>query len=474
MEIPSLFFILLFLPLSLAGYYVLSFSKPLKNAWLILMSLVFYGWGEPAVLLFLFAMAGFHYLAGLILSRVTKKTPILFLVIGIDCLVFWGCKNLEPVQTIWNMVIGNVPLQLTQWIVPLGIAFMVLRGISYVVDIAVGTIKADKNPFFVLFYLSFFPLVAAGPWIAYKDFIEQAKNRHINTRKFSVGCTRFVQGLGKKVIFADNLSHVSELVFNWSRLGIGNMSVPVLTAWLGILAFTLQIYLELSGYCDMAIGLGMMFGFDFPENFDFPYMAGSITAFWKKWNITLTNWFRTYVFEPLGGENSENGDLVVRNLALTCMLFALWHGQNWGILLCALLHFVFLVLERFMEKDFQAEHSVVIRIYTIFVVIVGFVLFYAHDIYQAYIYLRNMFGLNHCGLADVRSWFLLREYWVFYLAGLLLCAPISRKANTFLVREESKPFVRGLSILYPLVMLALFFLSLSYCSMTTGNALAYF
>lgn len=475
MHFSSIVFIFVFLPIALLGYYLFYFSKELKNLWLVLISLVFYGWGDPIFLLFPIGITGITYLAGILMDSMKfAKKGILWGIVILNILLLARFKFVDNVNEMLNLITSHGQVQIPILLWPIGMAFMVLRSISYVADIYKGEMKADRNVLHLLLYMMFFPFVSAGPFIKYTNFAMQLAERKMNSRKFSIGCTRFTIGLGKKVILADNLGYVSELIFNWSRLGVGNISVPILTAWLGIVAFSLQIFLDLSGYCDMAIGLGLLFGFEFPENFDYPYLAANVSEFWEKWHITLVQWFREYVFLPLGGEEKENKDLVIRNLAITCFLLAFWHGERSTFIFLAMWHFLFLFLEKFIDQDWKSEYKWCLHIGTLLEVIIGWVMFRADDIYQAYVYLQNMFGINRTGLGDVKTWFLLKEYGLFLAVGILFCFPISKKANTYLVEKHDRFLVKVLSVLYPIGLFAVLLISLSYILVTENTGFVYF
>ena len=290
----------------------------------------------------------------------------------------------------------------------------------------------------------------------------------------AVGTSRFVVGLSKKILLANNLAIVADLIFNWSELGAGRMDTSVGMAWIGAISYTLQIYFDFSGYSDMAIGLGLMFGFKFEENFNYPYIATSINDFWKRWHISLTTWFREYVYIPLGGNRGENRDTMIRNLFIVWLLTGIWHGSAWNFLFWGMWHFIFQLAERFFGYDKNNNHPVLMRIYTILVVVLGWVLFRAKDLYQAGVYLKNMFWCNSNSLWNERTTFIFKEYWVVILVAIVFCMPIAPRINQFLWDGKLKKSGKLLSVVYPLVLMLAFVVCTSYLVRGGYNPFIYF
>ena len=357
---------------------------------------------------------------------------------------------------------------------PIGISFYTFQALSYVIDVYRGDTKAEKNPFYVGLYIAFFPQLIAGPIVRYNQVAKEIRNRKSNYRKISVGVCRFVTGLGKKILLANNFAILADQIFSWSQMGVENFQVPVMMAWLGIIAYTLQIYFDFSGYSDMAIGLGLMFGFKFEENFDYPYAASSLQDFWHRWHISLTRWFREYVYFPLGGSRVENKDRMIRNLLIVWLLTGIWHGAAWTFLFWGLWHFLFQIAERFFGYAVNNTHKILMHIYTMLVVMFGWVLFRAKDLYQANIYFKNLFGFNQNGFFSELTGFLFREYGFFLLLGILFCLPVAKRCNRALAEGKAGIVGKIMNILYPAAMAAVFLLCLTYLVRGGYNPFIYF
>ncbi|MDE7430166.1 MAG: MBOAT family protein, partial [Lachnospiraceae bacterium] len=309
MLFSSVVFLFVFFPVVLVLYYMFFFSRVLQNVILLLASLVFYAWGEPVyVLLMLASILVNSVLAGLIsVLRGTKSRKILlFIAIGLNIATLFVFKYLGFVMETMGFEPVSLPL-------PIGISFFTFQAMSYVIDVYRRTVKAT-NPFYVGLYISFFPQLIAGPIIQYNSIADQIRHRKSNFDMFSLGVSRFTVGLGKKILLANCFAGIADNVFQWSMIGTERMVIPAMLAWLGSIAYSLQIYFDFSAYSDMAIGLGLCFGFKFPENFNYPYIATSISDFWRRWHISLTDWFREYVYFPLGGSRVSNQDFMVRNM----------------------------------------------------------------------------------------------------------------------------------------------------------------
>ena len=301
MLFSSIVFLFYFLPIVFLLYYALSFSRMLQNILLLLASLVFYAWGEPK---YVFLMIGSILLnsgMGWLVQRWKgkKQKAALAVTIVLNVAVLFVFKYLGFVLKnfgITDTPVSNLPL-------PIGISFFTFQALSYVVDVYWGRTKAE-NPFYVGLYISFFPQLIAGPIIQYNTVSDQIRNRKSSFDKIAIGLSRFTVGLGKKVLLSNCFAAIADNVFQWSAIGTDKVPVPAMLAWLGSIAYTLQIYFDFSAYSDMAIGLALCFGFKFGENFNYPYIAESVSDFWKRWHISLTDWFREYVYFPLGGSLS--------------------------------------------------------------------------------------------------------------------------------------------------------------------------
>lgn len=483
MLFSSIIFLMYFFPIVFAGYYLLSFSRLAQNIWLFIASILFYAWGEPVCVLLMLGSIMVNWGAGILVEKyqdqksMKKWIMMATCVINIGVLVVFKYTDffIENVNMIANRtVVEEVGIRL-----PIGISFYTFQALSYVIDVYKGDTKAEKNPFYVGLYIAFFPQLVAGPIVRYNLVAEQIRTRKSSFLKISVGACRFVTGLGKKILLANNFAILADQIFNWSEMGIANFHVPVVMAWLGMIAYTLQIYFDFSGYSDMAIGLGLMFGFKFEENFNYPYAASSMQDFWKRWHISLTNWFREYVYFPLGGSRVENKDRMIRNLLIVWLLTGIWHGAGWTFLFWGLWHFIFQLAERFFGYAKNNSHRILMRIYTMLVVMFGWVMFRARDLYQANIYFKNLFGLGGNGIWSTMTGFMLREYSVFLLVGIIFSLPVAKWCNEKLVelyRSKGKNTTVGIvtGIMYPIGMAGLFFLCLVYLIRGGYNPFIYF
>lgn len=455
-------FLFLFLPAVLIAYYIPFVRKrrKLNNFILTAASIFFYAWGEPVyVLLMLFSIL-MNWAFGLIVSKNsgTKKAKIavaLSAVINISILFVF--KYLTFILKNFNLIF-NKNIDTLEIALPIGISFFTFQAMSYVIDVYRGRGSAQKNPLNVALYISFFPQLIAGPIVRYETVAEEIMNRRETFDDFSSGAYRFAVGLCKKVILANNLAAVADLAF-------ASEKPSVVMAWTGAIAYTLQIYFDFSGYSEMAIGLGRMFGFHFLENFNYPYISKSITDFWRRWHMSLGTWFRDYVYIPLGGSRVDTKARLVFNLFVTWALTGIWHGANWTFLVWGLLYFVLLTVEKltkFHEKIGGLGH-----IYTMLFVILGWVLFRADSISAAGSYMGAMFGLTSNGLCDDLILTYLSYNKVYFIFGILACFPIQK-----LIKPKINE--KLYNVLSAIVLAVLFVISISFMVKGSYNPFIYF
>lgn len=478
MLFSSIVFLFYFFPIVLLVYYMLGFSRLLQNLWLFVSSILFYAWGEPVyVLLMLFSIL-FNSIEGILVEKFSDRIKIKRALLTVACIVNIGLlfvfKYLNFVVNNINTMSGKTVFAIDNIALPIGISFFTFQALSYVVDVYRGDTKAEKNPFFVGLYISFFPQLIAGPIIQYNSVADQIRNRKSTWKKFSVGVCRFVTGLGKKLLLANNFAIMADYIFNWSSLGQTQYNVPAMLAWLGSIAYTLQIYFDFSAYSDMAIGLGLIFGFKFDENFDYPYISKSISEFWRRWHISLSKWFKDYVYFPLGGSKVESNDMMVRNLFVVWVCTGIWHGANWTFLVWGMWNFVFILAERFFGYAKGNSHPILMSIYTLFIVNMGWVVFRANDLYQAGKYILNMFALNNNGIYSDMAMVLLKEYWVWILLGFLFSTPVAKKINKLLVEHKMAFAGTVYTIVYPVAMAGLYIVCVAYLARGTYNPFIYF
>ena len=397
-------------------YYAIN-NNTYRNVILVLSSLAFYAWGEPIWVLLLILNALFNYFIGVSVEKKQSKGKgkvVLLLGLIANLLVLGFFKYFAFFAENLNGLLGiNIPI--INIGLPIGISFYTFKSISYIVDVYRGEVKAQKSPFNFLLYVSLFHHLVAGPIVRYKDIEQNIKKRVLSFDTFNSGVSRFIIGLGKKVIIANQAIQFSKafLDLDYSRL-------PVLGAWAGILLFAIEIYFDFSGYSDMALGLGKMYGFNYKENFNYPYIAKSATEFWRRWHISLSTFFRDYVYIPLGG----NRKFHIRNMFLVWLLTGLWHGASWNFVIWGLYFFVLLLLEKFVLLKIKNKiPGLVWRFYFAVIILVGWVFFYHSDIGEAFKFLGIMFGFNASSWSSPEVGIFLNSYIIFIVIALIGCTP---------------------------------------------------
>ena len=417
----------LFLPVCLLLYFILRSIKA-RNYLLLAMSLLFYAWGEPKWIILMIVTTLIDYGAGLLVDKYRGQKLAKWALAGsvVITLSFLAVfKYLGFFNQNLNQIFGaELPTQIFN--LPIGISFYTFQAITYVVDVYRGKAQVQRSYANLLLYVALFPQLIAGPIVRYTDIAAQLENRETTLPVFSKGITRFVTGLGKKVLLANIAGQVAT-----SLIGGDLSQASVLGAWLGIFAYTFQIYFDFSGYSDMAIGLGHMFGFTYVENFNYPYISKSITEFWRRWHISLSTFFRDYVYIPLGGNRRHQ----LRNMFIVWALTGLWHGASWNFVLWGLYYFVFLAIEKlFLGKFLEKLPAVVGHVYALFIIVVGWVFFYFDDVSRLGQMLKLMFGFS--GQAGVlpTDTVLLKNHLVFFLVAIIACIPVSKLVKALLIR----------------------------------------
>ncbi|MDU2158343.1 MBOAT family O-acyltransferase [Clostridium sp.] len=424
MLFSSSVFIFIFLPLVLFLYYIS--GKKIRNYILLLASLIFYAWGGVNYLKILMVSILINYIFGLLIDKTVDRSHLrkFILILGIIlnlALLFYYKYYDFFIENINNIL--NMNLELKRIVLPIGISFFTFQGMSYIIDIYRNDGKVNKNIFSVALYISFFPQLVAGPIIKYKIIDEQIRVRKESIDYFSYGINRFVIGLGKKIIISDMLGAISDNIF----LLANSSGIDMITAWIGAICYTLQIYFDFSGYSDMAIGLGHLFGFKFPENFNYPYISRSITEFWRRWHISLSTWFKEYLYIPLGGNRRGN---VYFNLFVVFLVTGLWHGASWNFVIWGLWHGMFMIIERVIRNEnwYKKIPSFIKIFITLFIVIIGWVLFKATTLEEGLKYLSIMFGLsNFSNITFEYTYFISRKFIVLIIIGIMASTPIFKK-----------------------------------------------
>ena len=392
-----------------------------KNGLLIAASLIFYAYGEPVYVLLMIFSVFINYLAALAMSAGRlKKFCLSFIIIvnlGILCVFKYTGFLIGLINNLLKTGIHDPEIAL-----PIGISFFTFQAMSYVIDVYKGKVEVQKNFFKVFLYISFFPQLIAGPIVKYHDIAYAIDHRVLNLDDTVRGLRRFIFGLSKKILIANTMALAADHIFSADRLQIG---MP--TAWIGAIAYMLQIYYDFSGYSDMAIGLGIMFGFRFKENFDYPYISGTIREFWRRWHISLSSWFKEYVYIPLGG-NRKGRARTVLNKMIVFFLTGLWHGANWTFVVWGLYHGTFLLLEEYIPAIRKIPRALG-HLYVCIVVCVGFVIFRADSLAQGLFMIKNMFlfqpvtaSVSSLALQQMTPWFILMSIIAIVGAGCIQSA----------------------------------------------------
>ena len=453
-------FICVFLPIVLAGYYIC--PKRLRNSFLLLVSLVFYAWGEPKyVFLMMFSIA-INYAFGLLLDRSRKNVrlskALLALSVVIDIGLLCVFKYTDFVITNLNRAF-NADIGLVNLALPIGISFYTFQAMSYTIDVYRDDVKVQRNILDFGMYITMFPQLIAGPIVRYSDVEAQLKERSVSAEDFASGICRFVAGLGKKVLLANQIGAL------WDQIYALGGETSVLMAWLGAIAYTFQIYFDFSGYSDMAIGLGRIFGFKFPENFRYPYESKSITEFWRRWHITLSTWFKEYLYIPLGG-NRKGMARQILNLLIVWTLTGFWHGAGWNFVMWGLYYFLFLVLEKlFMLKVLDKLPAFVRHIYALFIIVIGWVIFACDDTSVLLPYLGSMFGAN--GLTGGLDLYLLTTRAALLVILCIASTQLPKRLAAFVGRklclgEESAFCIKAAATILLLALCMMFLVVDSY------------
>lgn len=389
MVFSSTIFLCVYLPLVLLGYYIC--PKKGKNLFLLIVSLIFYAWGEPKYVFLMIFSILVNYVFGLLMDkhRENKKRLKLLLVISviIDLGLLSVFKYTDFIITNINSVFG-AGFDLLNIALPIGISFYTFQAMSYTIDVYRDDVRVQRNLIDFGMYITMFPQLIAGPIVRYSDVQDQLAERNVTTADFSEGIMRFVVGLGKKVLLANQMGAV------WTQIYALGGDISALMAWTGAAAYTFQIYFDFSGYSDMAIGLGRMFGFKFPENFRYPYESVSITDFWRRWHITLSTWFKEYLYIPLGG-NRRGLARQALNLLIVWTLTGFWHGAGWNFVMWGLYYFAILFIEKlFLLKALDKLPRLFRHAYALLLIVIGWVIFASDDLSVMLPYLGSMFGAN--------------------------------------------------------------------------------
>lgn len=463
MVFSSISFLYYFLPITLLLYFVV--PKKYKNIILLIMSLLFYFYGEPRYIVILLFSCLFNYYYGRYLEKtkgeVRKILLSLNLIINFGMLFYFKYFHffLENINSLFHSNLAWVSI-----VMPIGISFFTFQATSYVIDIYRGKIKSAKNILIFATYLSLFPQLIAGPIVRYETVEQELKIRKTDFNTFAEGIKRFIIGLSKKVLIANVLGEFSK-----NLMGLTVQSIA--SYWLQAISNMLQIYFDFSGYSDMAIGLGLMFGFHFLENFNYPFIARSITDFWRRWHISLSSWFRDYIYIPLGGSRVSTLKKY-RNILIVWMVTGLWHGASWNFILWGLYFAIFLILEKTFLLKALERHKVIGYIYTLFFVLISFIIFNETSVASIIGFLKNMFGFNHLNWINVDTFYYFKNYigvMFFAIIFSMPCFPVVQKK----IKKHTK-LVKVISFLEPIIYMLLFLVVTAYIVDESFNPFLYF
>ena len=443
-----------------------------RNYWLTIASLFFYAWGEPTfVIVMIFSIALNYFMAIRIdevdKSNVIKRKLFLALTVLINLGILFVYKYMNFVTDILH---GFFPeTEITKYVLPIGISFFTFQALSYVVDVYRG-VPVQKNIAYIGLYISLFPQLIAGPIVRYTTIADQINHRVTSSEMFSKGMLRFVRGFNKKVLLSNILSLVADEAF-------GSEELTVTMAWLGAICYTLQIFFDFSGYSEMAIGLGLMLGFTFLENFDYPYISKTITEFWRRWHMSLGTWFRDYLYFPLGGSRVKSKWRLIFNLAVVWFATGVWHGASWNFILWGSLYGVIIIVEKLVKIPELVDRKRVLRVFyqtfTMLAVICGWVLFRAIDLPSALDYLKAMVGIAPGGIIDDTAIRYLSDFAVMIVAGIICSLPIIGFFKKKLSEVSPKGAIASDVCTY-VVQGVLFIVSVSFIVMNAHNPFIYF
>lgn len=461
MLFSSMTFIFLFLPI-VCSLYLLVKDK-FKNHILLIASILFYAWGEPKYLSIMLLTIIINYFGAFYLDKFPKyKKAILTTTIIVDLafLIYFKYFNfiMENLNTLFTSDFNFIDV-----VMPIGISFYTFQAMSYLIDVYRGDTKVQKDILKLALYICLFPQLIAGPIVQYSDVDKQIDNREENFEKVVYGVKRFIIGLAKKVLIANTLGAVADKIFDTSVF-----EVQTSIAWIGAIAYSFQLFYDFSGYSDMAIGLGSIFGFKFLENFNYPYISKSITEFWRRWHISLSSWFKNYLYIPLGG-NRKGKIRTYINLFIVFLATGIWHGASWNFIVWGLWHGMFNIIEKLtgFNKKEGKKIAIVQHIYTLFIVVIGWVMFRAKNLTNAIKYIENMFGLFQNYPVFKISYYIDNIEKIMFVAAILCAMPIFK-------HFAEKPKNKYIHILVNIWIMILFFLSVTSIAASTYNPFIYF
>lgn len=464
MVFSSTIFIFLFLPLVLLCYFLA--PKKLKNYVLLIFSIIFYLFGGPKFLLVLISVVLIDYLGALLIEKTKHKKLylIITLALNIGTLVYFKYTGFF-IENINGLLKTNI--QIPEIILPIGISFYTFQAMSYVIDVYRKKVKLQKNFLTLLLYVSLFPQLVAGPIVRYETIEKELKTRKTTFKDVEYGIRRFILGLAKKVIIANQMGLLADTIF-----GLNELSTPV--AILGGLAYMFQIYFDFSAYSDMAIGLGRIFGFKFLENFNFPYISKSITEFWRRWHISLSTWFKDYIYIPLGGNRNGIKRQII-NMLIVWLLTGFWHGAEWNFILWGLYYFIFLVLEKFiLKKPLEKAPNILKHIYALVIIYFGWIIFRCDSIGLLKNYFNALFSFNITTMSINELLVYLESYYIYFILAIIFSYPVYYKLLDKIQNIKNKKLKLTLDILHYLSIIIIFIITIMFLAYSSYNPFIYF
>lgn len=474
MVFSNLVFLFLFLPIVLLAYFLS--PRVLKNFILLVFSLFFYAWGEPKYVFLMLFSIFINYIFGLLVAQknnsltVTRVYLTLSIIVNLLILGYYKYYGflIDNINAIFDLSITVTPLPL-----PIGISFFTFQAMSYVIDVYRNDAKVQKNLFDLALYISLFPQLVAGPIVRYNTIADQIKNRIHSIELFSNGLVQFILGLSKKVILANPLGEIADSIFSTPT-----SELSVASAWIGILAYSLQIYFDFSGYSDMAIGLGKMFGFEFLINFNYPYISRSVGEFWRRWHISLSSWFKDYIYIPLGG-NRKGPWKTYRNILIVWTVTGFWHGASWTFMAWGFYYGILIALERAgLSKLLSKLWRPLQHFYVIVLVMVGWVFFRADNFTYSFEFLKTMFGFNSSAWIDSTTYLHLNDSTYIFVLAIIFSLPVypyvMKQLNALQEKRNSSIFIITRNIIEPFIYLFLLVLVTIFLVNATYNPFIYF
>ena len=468
MSFSSPVFLFLFLPIAIILAYIV--RDEMRNIMLVVISIVFYWYGQRNFVLPLLCSIIFNYITGLVIEQNKSKKIIrrVIFILGVagNVVLLYVFKYLNfSIETI--NVLCDKSIRAIDLVLPIGLSFFTFKAISYLADIYMGKSIAEKKLFDFALYISFFPQIMSGPITRYCDFRTDLVRRKFKIEEISFGIERLICGLGKKIIMSNTFAIVADRAFN----SMGDNELTVVLSWLGSICYTLQIYFDFSGYSDMAIGIGELFGFYCKENFNYPYISKSGTEFWRRWHISLGSWFRDYVYFPLGGSRVNKKTRLFMNLAVVWIMTGIWHGANWTFVVWGIYWLIVQVFEKFIlfpEKLQHISSRVIYRIYILLCINFGWVIFRAPNLSVAWSYIKSMLGMNHIPVMNEFDLFLLKDNLILLTIGIILSTPIMKYMC------DKKKNVTVFKIVKVSALLCMFLVCVAYSINVSYNPFIYF